>query len=84
MILAREPFGKLPYIPENSLVGPMWRYYLTPDFVRRRRGPRSQEAFRCRRRVKRVFVLHRESQDCGAVAQSGYDKFRAALFCVQI
>jgi hypothetical protein len=45
MILARKPFGKLPCIAENSLVGPTRPYYLTPDLVRRDCGPRSQEAF---------------------------------------
>jgi hypothetical protein len=81
MILAREPFGKLPRIAENSLVGPTRRYYLIRDLVRRSCGPRSQEAFQRHRLVKMVFVLHLEVSGLRRGCTSGLRQVLDGLFC---
>ncbi len=60
MILAREPFGKLPRVPKNGLVGPTRRYYGSRASIRPNRRPRSQVAFPLRRLMIMVLALHSE------------------------
>ncbi|MDA9411895.1 hypothetical protein XH80_35485 [Bradyrhizobium sp. CCBAU 45384] len=66
MILTREPFGKLPHIAKNGLVGLTRWYYRILGLVRRNRGWRPQQALWRQRLRLILLVLHRRSQATAA------------------